>query len=149
MGPVRPLKNVISHRGTSSGRNETRQLLEKTGKPRGGIDGGVRMSSAKKPGPGASGWSPQLDGDRPSSVLRPDRRIQLRRALGLSPREFEIVLHFMDGHTQSQIADRVGCSPHTIDSHVRRIFAKLGVSNRAGAVGRVFSEYLARESEAG
>lgn len=77
----------------------------------------------------------------PSSVLEPVAQEELRRLLRLSPREFRIALCLMDGLPRKAIARRLGCSPHTVDSHMRRIFRKLGVRNRAGVVGRLFVAY--------
>jgi DNA-binding NarL/FixJ family response regulator len=34
------------------------------------------------------------------------------------------------GRTNREIADALVVSPHTVDSHVRHIYAKLGISSR-------------------
>lgn len=73
----------------------------------------------------------------PSAVIDPESREPLRAAMGLSPQEFRIVLCIADGMTQEMIAEEVGCSPHTVDSHVRRIFRKLRARNRANVVARL------------
>jgi DNA-binding NarL/FixJ family response regulator len=61
---------------------------------------------------------------------------------GLSDREREILQHLVDGATKSIIAERLGLSPHTIDGHVRNIYAKLHVNNRSGAVAKALRENL-------
>jgi DNA-binding CsgD family transcriptional regulator len=81
----------------------------------------------------------------PSSILSADIREELRRALDLSPREFRIVLCLMDGFTRQATAGHLGCSPHTVDSHLRRIFWKLGVSNRASVLARLFVAFAEQE----
>ena len=37
------------------------------------------------------------------------------------------------GHTMAQIAARLVIAPKTVDSHIQHIYAKIGVSTRAGA----------------
>jgi DNA-binding CsgD family transcriptional regulator len=54
----------------------------------------------------------------------------------LSPREREIVLRVSEGLTTKEIAERLGISSWTVDSHIRRIFAKLHVTTRAAMVAR-------------
>jgi len=73
----------------------------------------------------------------PSHHLEPAVRETLRRRSGLSPREFEVLLGVMDGLTNRQIAERLECSPSTVNSHLRRMFAKLAVSSRAMLVAAV------------
>jgi DNA-binding CsgD family transcriptional regulator/tetratricopeptide (TPR) repeat protein len=52
---------------------------------------------------------------------------------GLTRREAEIVPLLADGLRNSDIAKRLFLSPKTVDHHVSRIFAKLGVHTRAEA----------------
>ncbi|WP_229870183.1 response regulator transcription factor [Streptomyces phaeofaciens] len=49
----------------------------------------------------------------------------------LSSREIEVLGHLAEGHTYSSIARRMHLSPHTVDTYLRRIRGKAGVSNRA------------------
>lgn len=52
----------------------------------------------------------------------------------LSPREQEIVRLVSNGHPNKAIARELAISQHTVNTHVRRIFDKLGVSSRAEMV---------------
>lgn len=52
----------------------------------------------------------------------------------LSRREQEIVQLVASGHGDKTIAQQLGISPHTVNTHLRRIFGKLGVNNRAEMV---------------
>ena len=61
---------------------------------------------------------------------------------GLSEREREILQHLVNGETKGAIAETLGLSPHTIDGHVRNIYAKLHVNNRSGAVAKALRENL-------
>jgi DNA-binding CsgD family transcriptional regulator len=55
----------------------------------------------------------------------------------LSPREREIVRMVAQGHANKIIADVLGISAWTVCTHLRRIFAKLGVGSRAAMVARL------------
>jgi len=52
---------------------------------------------------------------------------------GLSPREREVLHWIARGKSNAVIADIMRVSPHTVDTHVRRIFDKLGVADRTSA----------------
>ena len=52
----------------------------------------------------------------------------------LSERELGIVVLIAEGLTNSQIADQLFLSTHTINTHRKNIMAKLGVKNTAGIV---------------
>jgi DNA-binding NarL/FixJ family response regulator len=49
----------------------------------------------------------------------------------LSEREEQVLHHISHGLTHGQIATRLGISPHTVDTYVKRIRAKLGAGNKA------------------
>jgi DNA-binding NarL/FixJ family response regulator len=48
----------------------------------------------------------------------------------LTPSERNIARMITEGLSNRQIAERIGRSPHTVDSHIRNIFNKLGVNSR-------------------
>ena len=54
----------------------------------------------------------------------------------VTERELEILEYLSLGLTVKQVAKRLGVSPRTIDSHVSRLYRKLGVRNRVQAVSR-------------
>ena len=56
-----------------------------------------------------------------------ERRIQ---GSGLSQQEQKICLALADDLTQTAIAVQLAISPHTVVTHIRRIYTKLGVHNR-------------------
>jgi DNA-binding CsgD family transcriptional regulator len=58
----------------------------------------------------------------------------------LSPREQEIARMVSQGYTNKTIAGVLEISLWTVSTHIRRIFAKLGVSNRAAMVALVVSD---------
>ncbi|UGA37369.1 helix-turn-helix transcriptional regulator [Chromobacterium haemolyticum] len=55
------------------------------------------------------------------------------RALGLTPRQAE-VLHWLSlGKTNRDIGDILGMSPRTVNKHLEHVFARLGVETRTSA----------------
>jgi DNA-binding NarL/FixJ family response regulator len=56
------------------------------------------------------------------------------RTTPLSKREREILQRVADGATTRQVASDLGISPHTVKTHLERIFEKLGANDRAQAV---------------
>ena len=63
----------------------------------------------------------------------------------LSPREQEIVRMVAGGHSNKVIAEVLSISAWTVCTHLRRIFAKLGVGSRAAMVARLFEIWGIRE----
>lgn len=57
--------------------------------------------------------------------------VQAGQVVALTDREREIALLAASGHSSRVIADRLFVSVRTIDNHLGRIYAKLGVSSRA------------------
>lgn len=57
----------------------------------------------------------------------------VRTPAGLTPRECEILGLLAEGMPNKAVARRLGISPKTVGNHVEHIYAKLGVSSRAGA----------------
>lgn len=58
--------------------------------------------------------------------------------LGLTPKETEVLLALCAGCSNRQIASRLFISHSTVKSHLSRIYGRLGVPNRDGAVARAF-----------
>lgn len=61
---------------------------------------------------------------------------------GLSDREREILSLLVDGLSKRQIADKIFLSHHTVDSHIRNIYAKLEVHSRSSAISKAIREKL-------
>jgi DNA-binding CsgD family transcriptional regulator len=67
----------------------------------------------------------------------------LLEALGLSPREAEVLQQMMRGRATAEIASALAISPRTIHKHAERIYDKLGVHDRIAAVSAAWSALAA------
>jgi two-component system nitrate/nitrite response regulator NarL len=76
----------------------------------------------------------EVDGSRYLLVRMPR---STRGRVQLSPREQEIVRMVAKGHPNKVIADVLNISSWTVCTHLRRIFAKLGVGSRAAMVAQL------------
>jgi DNA-binding CsgD family transcriptional regulator len=61
----------------------------------------------------------------------------------LTPRQNDLLRLLAAGHTNGQIARRLGISEGTVRTHLENIYEKLHVSNRTAAVTRAFPDRLA------
>jgi DNA-binding CsgD family transcriptional regulator len=81
----------------------------------------------------------RLDGGAVSAVLaaREGRAAPARSAAagvaGLTPRELEVLRLVARRRSIKLVARELGIAPKTADSHIQHIYAKIGVSTRAGA----------------
>jgi len=55
-------------------------------------------------------------------------------ATDLTERECEVLRMVGRGHSNGEVADRLGLSVETVKSHMRRVLGKLGARNRCHAV---------------
>ncbi len=69
----------------------------------------------------------------PPTFERDQARVQ---ALGITPRELEILELIAEGLSTREIADRAHVSENTVKTHSGRVFDKLGVRRRTQAVQR-------------
>lgn len=76
-------------------------------------------------------------------VLEMFSRLAPKKAdYGLSEREQEILHHMVRGLIKKEIADQLQLSIHTVDTYLRRIYEKLEVNTRTGAVAKALKEGL-------
>lgn len=57
-------------------------------------------------------------------------------AIRLTRREIDVLRLIARGCTYEQVADRLGVSLHTVTSHIKNAYRKLGVRSGAAAVTR-------------
>jgi len=71
---------------------------------------------------------------RPAPPAPFDGNPNARDTLGISPRELEVLHELAAGHSNKEIADRLNVSPHTVKTHVSRLYEKLGAKRRTDAI---------------
>jgi DNA-binding CsgD family transcriptional regulator len=77
---------------------------------------------------------------RASAPISARARSRHRPALGwesLTPTEQAVAQLVAEGLTNGAVARRLYISPHTVNTHLRHAFAKLGVSNRVALAAEV------------
>jgi DNA-binding CsgD family transcriptional regulator len=65
------------------------------------------------------------------------KRVPVAETRKLSPKQKEIARLILQGQPRKTIARRLSMSRHTVDSHIERMQAKLGVSSRARLIQRI------------
>lgn len=58
----------------------------------------------------------------------------------MSPRQVEIVELIADGLQDRDIAERLGVSPRTVDSHLQRLYQRYDLHSRAAVVAKWLRE---------
>jgi predicted ATPase/DNA-binding CsgD family transcriptional regulator len=76
-------------------------------------------------------------------VVRPAARLALPTYEGLTAREAEVLRLLALGLKNSQIAERLVISPHTVSGHIQSIFGKLGLNSRSAATRYALEHHLA------
>jgi DNA-binding NarL/FixJ family response regulator len=61
----------------------------------------------------------------------------------LTPRHWDLLRLVAAGHTNTQIARRLGISDGTVGTHLENIYERLDVSSRTAAVTRAFPDRVA------
>lgn len=82
-------------------------------------------------------------GNTPPAQSKPNRPDE--DAPKLSERETEVLEYLVKGFTYAETAGHLGVTPHTIATHVRRIYRKLAVRSRGEAVYEALQLGLVRD----
>jgi DNA-binding NarL/FixJ family response regulator len=61
----------------------------------------------------------------------------------LTPRHWDLLKLVAAGHTNTQIARRLGISEGTVGTHLENVYGRLNVSSRTAAVTRAFPDRVA------
>ena len=70
---------------------------------------------------------------QPSSF---DGNVNAQAALGISPRELTVLHEIAAGRSNKEIAEQLHVSPHTVKTHVARLFEKLDAKRRTDAINK-------------
>ena len=73
----------------------------------------------------------------------------LARSLRLSEREAQIARALLEDESEAAIAADLRISPHTVHTHLDRLYRKLTVRSRCQAIARLFAEYIRLHGLAG
>ena len=82
-------------------------------------------------------------GPRGSAIISELGWGEIAHSLKLSGRELEIVRAVFDNRAEHTIGAELGISKHTVHTHMRRLFVKLGAKGRTDLAVRVMQEFLA------
>jgi DNA-binding NarL/FixJ family response regulator len=61
---------------------------------------------------------------------------------GLTAREVEVLRCVAKGLMDGQVAEQLVISPHTVNTHLKSIYGKIGVSSRAAATHYAMEHHL-------
>jgi DNA-binding CsgD family transcriptional regulator len=86
----------------------------------------------------------EVDGVR-CMLIRLQPRTAAHAQVVLSPREQEIARMVAAGYPNKTIAAVLDISSWTVGTHLRRVFAKLGVGSRAAMVARLLEDSLLKQ----
>ncbi|QLY28469.1 LuxR family transcriptional regulator [Nocardia huaxiensis] len=92
------------------------------------------------------------DPRRISVIVEPARPVEIAElvadAYGLTARERDVVRLLSGGYTRREIARALALSAHTVDDHIKRVFAKLEVRSRAELTAKLYFDQHAPRIDA-
>ena len=99
-------------------------------------------------------YGTRLDGNagaRTAVIIHPatpqDVAPVIALSYGLTGRECDVAVQCIQGHDTRGIAHTLSLSPHTVQDHLKSIFAKTGVHSRGELVGQIFLDHYATRWE--
>ena len=68
-----------------------------------------------------------------------DKNVRALEYLGISGREYDVLVLLAEGHSNKEIAKQLFVSPNTVKTHLARLYSKLEVTRRTQAVHKAKS----------
>ena len=65
-----------------------------------------------------------------------EKNTKAQEALGISDRQYDVLLLLAEGHSNKEIAARLFVSENTVKTHLAHLYGRLEVSRRTQAVGK-------------
>lgn len=79
-------------------------------------------------------WFGKKQIDKQKREIKTEQKLSINCEVGISKREFEVLLQMNKGFSNQQIAEALFVSTNTIKTHTSKIFEKLEVKNRTQAI---------------
>jgi DNA-binding CsgD family transcriptional regulator len=134
---ARRVPHLVEHAGACE---DAATLLAETGH-RDGAGAMLTEALERYERAGAHTWAARARADLRDMGVRPGQRGPRSRPphgwASLTTTERAVSQLVAEGLTNSAVARRLYISPHTVNTHLRHIFAKLGVSNRVALAREV------------
>lgn len=77
-----------------------------------------------------------------SNLKKSKKTLEQKGKASLTKRELEVLKEMVAGHTDHSIADSLYISEHTVRSHIKSLYKKLGVSSKSQAVARAIHDRI-------
>lgn len=78
----------------------------------------------------------QIAHSEQSWIYQGDVLLATRGGMTVSPRQREVLDHLLAGHSEKQIAEKLGLSPNTVHHHIKALHRHFGVSSRSELLAR-------------
>jgi DNA-binding CsgD family transcriptional regulator len=69
------------------------------------------------------------------------RLVAVQLGMGLTPRQAEVLGWVIEGASNKEIAEQLGCAENTIELHVTKLLQKAGVASRARLIAQFWSGF--------
>jgi DNA-binding NarL/FixJ family response regulator len=82
-----------------------------------------------------------------SVLIKSKTTFKQKGKASLTKRELEVLKEMVAGHTDHDIADSLYISEHTVRSHIKNLYRKLGVSSKSQAVARAIHDNIIHQGD--